>query len=55
MSNLQYGVHNPNLARDAAKGHRTLRDSEQALKDQQKDNQSADQKLADAMALLRGK
>lgn len=51
----QYGVHNPNLSRDAAKGHRTLRQSEQALKDQEKDNQNADSKLADAMALLRGK
>jgi hypothetical protein len=53
MSNLQYGVHNPNLAQHLAKGREALKQSEAELKAQEKDNRSADQKLADAMALLK--
>lgn len=53
MNNVQYGVHNPNLAQHLAKGRETLKQSEELLKAQEKDNRSADQKLADAMALLK--
>lgn len=55
MTDLKYGVHNPNLAQHLNQGRQTLKQSEQQLKDQEKDNQNADTKLADAMARLRGK